>query len=162
MGETVTIQKIGKKLIRPQQASVAPGTDAARLRRGSQNRSNALWPDARARLAPLLLSIAARRAVQSVHIDGVLHEFSSIAGVRRGRHRHRAQHTGHLDQDARARAPSAMVVKKQGPALSPPAIITTVGAIRGAQPDLRLHARRGAKSAWNSRSVSKGYVRRRA
>jgi len=83
MGETVTIQKNWQELIRPNKLQVAPGTDAARfatlvaepLERGfGQTLGNAL--------RRILLSSLQGAAVQSVHIDGVLHEFSSIAGVR--------------------------------------------------------------------------------
>jgi DNA-directed RNA polymerase subunit alpha len=83
MGETVTIQKNWQELIRPNKLQVTPGTDANRfatlvaepLERGfGQTLGNAL--------RRILLSSLQGAAVQSVHIDGVLHEFSSIAGVR--------------------------------------------------------------------------------
>src|SRR6202521_2939084 len=83
MGETVTIQKNWQELIRPNKLHVTPGTDANRfatlvaepLERGfGQTLGNAL--------RRILLSSLQGAAVQSVHIDGVLHEFSSIAGVR--------------------------------------------------------------------------------
>src|SRR4051795_3361223 len=83
MGETVTIQKNWQELIRPNKLHVTPGTDATRvatlvaepLERGfGQTLGNAL--------RRILLSSLQGAAVQSVHIDGVLHEFSSIAGVR--------------------------------------------------------------------------------
>src|SRR6267143_1258075 len=83
MGETVTIQKNWQELIRPNKLHVTPGTDSNRfatlvaepLERGfGQTLGNAL--------RRILLSSLQGAAVQSVHIDGVLHEFSSIAGVR--------------------------------------------------------------------------------
>src|ERR1700720_4355089 len=83
MGETVTIQKNWQELIRPNKLQVTPGTDVARiatvvaepLERGfGVTLGNAL--------RRILLSSLQGAAVQSVHIDGVLHEFSSIAGVR--------------------------------------------------------------------------------
>src|ERR1700756_103116 len=83
MGETVTIQKNWQELIRPNKLQVTPGTDQNRfatlvaepLERGfGQTLGNAL--------RRILLSSLQGAAVQSVHIDGVLHEFSSIAGVR--------------------------------------------------------------------------------
>src|SRR5258708_28988162 len=83
MGETVTIQKNWQELIRPNKLQVTPGSDAIRfatlvaepLERGfGQTLGNAL--------RRILLSSLQGAAVQSVHIDGVLHEFSSIAGVR--------------------------------------------------------------------------------
>src|SRR4051794_37787291 len=83
MGETVTIQKNWQELIRPNKLQVTPGSDPTRhatlvaepLERGfGQTLGNAL--------RRILLSSLQGAAVQSVHIDGVLHEFSSIAGVR--------------------------------------------------------------------------------
>src|SRR5579885_2576051 len=83
MGDNVTIQKNWQELIRPNKLQVAPGADARRvatvvaepLERGfGVTLGNAL--------RRILLSSLQGAAVQSVHIDGVLHEFSSIAGVR--------------------------------------------------------------------------------
>jgi DNA-directed RNA polymerase subunit alpha len=83
MGDKVTIQKNWQELIRPNKLQITPGTDASRfatvvaepLERGfGQTLGNAL--------RRILLSSLQGAAVQSVHIDGVLHEFSSIAGVR--------------------------------------------------------------------------------
>ena len=83
MGETVTIQKNWQELIRPNKLQVQPGSDPTRfativaepLERGfGQTLGNAL--------RRILLSSLQGSAVQSVHIDGVLHEFSSIPGVR--------------------------------------------------------------------------------
>ena len=77
----MTIQKNWQELIRPNKLQVVPGTDANRfatliaepLERGfGQTLGNAL--------RRILLSSLQGAAVQSVHIDGVLHEFSSIAG----------------------------------------------------------------------------------
>src|SRR6266403_1534909 len=82
MGETVTIQKNWQELIRPNKLQVAPGTDPIRfatlvaepLERGfGQTLGNAL--------RRILLSSLQGAAVQSVHIDGVLHEFSSVRKV---------------------------------------------------------------------------------
>ena len=81
-GEDV-IQKNWQELIRPNKLQVSVGGDAARtatvvaepLERGfGVTLGNAL--------RRILLSSLQGAAVQSVHIDGVLHEFSSIAGVR--------------------------------------------------------------------------------
>src|SRR6202162_450371 len=83
MGETVTIQKNWQELIRPNKLHVTPGTDPTRfatlvaepLERGfGQTLGNAL--------RRILLSSLQGAAVTAVQIDGVLHEFSSIAGVR--------------------------------------------------------------------------------
>src|SRR5262245_46396544 len=83
MGAKVTIQKNWQELIRPNKLNVTPGGDGKReatvvaepLERGfGVTLGNAL--------RRILLSSLQGAAVQSVHIDGVLHEFSSIAGVR--------------------------------------------------------------------------------
>src|SRR5277367_7158236 len=79
MGDKVTIQKNWQELIRPNKLQVSAGTDTRRsatviaepLERGfGVTLGNAL--------RRILLSSLQGAAVQSVHIDGVLHEFSSI------------------------------------------------------------------------------------
>ncbi|MGZ8395432.1 MAG: DNA-directed RNA polymerase subunit alpha, partial [Rhodoplanes sp.] len=79
----MTIQKNWQELIRPNKLQVTPGGDPKRmatvvaepLERGfGLTLGNAL--------RRILLSSLQGASVQSVHIDGVLHEFSSIAGVR--------------------------------------------------------------------------------
>src|SRR5437879_7281612 len=81
-GDNVTIQKNWQELIRPNKLQVTPGSDAIRfatvvaepLERGfGQTLGNAL--------RRILLSSLQGAAVQSVHIDGVLHELRCIAGV---------------------------------------------------------------------------------
>src|SRR6266498_3459138 len=81
-GENV-IQKNGQELIRPEKLHISLGADPKRsatvvaepLERGfGLTLGNAL--------RRILLSSLQGAAVQSVHIDGVLHEFSSIPGVR--------------------------------------------------------------------------------
>src|ERR1700682_1179849 len=83
MGETVTIQKNWQELIRPNKLQVTPGTDPRRfatvvaepLERGfGQTLGNSL--------RRILLSSLRGAGITSIHIDGVLHEFSSIPGVR--------------------------------------------------------------------------------
>ena len=82
-GAKVTIQKNWQELIRPNRLQVTAGADTKReatviaepLERGfGVTLGNAL--------RRILLSSLQGAAVQSVHIDGVLHEFSSIPGVR--------------------------------------------------------------------------------
>ena len=80
---TPVLQKNWQDLIKPTKLNVAPGRDPARfatvvaepLERGfGLTLGNAL--------RRVLLSSLQGAAITSVHIDGVLHEFSSIAGVR--------------------------------------------------------------------------------
>ena len=77
------IQKNWQELIKPTKLDVTPGTDASRvgtivaepLERGfGQTLGNAL--------RRILLSSLQGSAVTAIQIDGVLHEFSSIPGVR--------------------------------------------------------------------------------
>src|SRR5438034_4548892 len=83
MGANVTIQKNWQELIRPNKLQVSAGADPKReatvvaepLERGfGVTLGNAL--------RRILLSSLQGAAVQTVHIDGVLHELSSIPGVR--------------------------------------------------------------------------------
>src|SRR5712675_1644526 len=131
MGETVTIQKNWQELIRPNKLQVAPVTDAARfatlvaepLERGfGQTLGNAL--------RRILLSSLQGAAVQSVHIDGVLHEFSSIAGVR--------EDVTDIVLNIQGEGPKRMVVKKQGPGAVMASDIQTVGDISVLNPDLQI------------------------
>ena len=79
----MTIQKNWQELIKPNKLEIAPGNDHRRfatvvaepLERGfGLTLGNAL--------RRILLSSLQGAAVKAVQIDGVLHEFSSIAGVR--------------------------------------------------------------------------------
>jgi len=119
MGDNVTIQKNWQELIRPGKLQVSAGSDPRRvatvvaepLERGfGVTLGNAL--------RRILLSSLQGAAVQSVHIDGVLHEFSSIAGVR---------------EDV-----TDIVLNKQGPGTVTAADIQTVGDIVVLNPDLVL------------------------
>src|SRR5579875_1579241 len=79
----VVIQKNWQELIKPSKLEVIPGDDPKRvatvvaepLERGfGQTLGNSL--------RRILLSSLQGAAITSIHIDGVLHEFSSIPGVR--------------------------------------------------------------------------------
>jgi DNA-directed RNA polymerase subunit alpha len=129
MGETVTIQKNWQELIRPNKLQVTAGSDANRfatlvaepLERGfGQTLGNAL--------RRILLSSLQGAAVQSVHIDGVLHEFSSIAGVR----------IKDISIKMQGEGPKRMVVKKQGPGVVTAGDIQTVGDVVVLNPDLQI------------------------
>ena len=78
-----------------QAGSAAAAATAAAWRPWSPSRwSAASAPTLGNALRRILLSSLQGAAVTSVQIDGVLHEFSSIAGRARGRDRHRPQHQG--------------------------------------------------------------------
>ncbi len=138
MGETVTIQKNWQELIRPNKLHVTPGTDATRfatlvaepLERGfGQTLGNAL--------RRILLSSLQGAAVQSVHIDGVLHEFSSIAGVREDV-TDIVLNIKDISIKMQGEGPKRMVVKKQGPGVVTAGDIQTVGDVVVLNPDLQI------------------------
>ena len=109
------IQKNWQELIRPDKLQVATGDDAKRiatvvaepLERGfGVTLGNAL--------RRVLLSSLQGAAVQSVHIDGVLHEFSSIPGVREDV-TDIVLNIKDIAVKMQGDGPKRMVVKKQGP-----------------------------------------------
>ena len=115
------IQKNWQELIRPKKLQVAAGDDAKRvatvvaepLERGfGVTLGNAL--------RRVLLSSLQGAAVQSVHIDGVLHEFSSIPGVREDV-TDIVLNIKDIAIKMQGDGPKRMVVKKQGPGTSRPA-----------------------------------------
>jgi DNA-directed RNA polymerase subunit alpha len=137
MGEDV-IQKNWQELIRPNKLQVTTGTDAARvatvvaepLERGfGVTLGNAL--------RRILLSSLQGAAVQSVHIDGVLHEFSSIAGVREDV-TDIILNIKDIAIKMQGEGPKRMVVKKQGPGTVTAGEIQTVGDVVVLNPDLVL------------------------
>src|SRR5580658_5723178 len=138
MGDNVTIQKNWQELIRPNKLQIAPGADTRRtatvvaepLERGfGVTLGNAL--------RRILLSSLQGAAVQSVHIDGVLHEFSSIAGVREDV-TYIVLNIKDIAIKMQADGPKRMVVKKQGPGTVTANDIQTVGDIVVLNPELVL------------------------
>jgi DNA-directed RNA polymerase subunit alpha len=138
MGDNVTIQKNWQELIRPSKLQVSPGADMRRaatvvaepLERGfGVTLGNAL--------RRILLSSLQGAAVQSVHIDGVLHEFSSIAGVREDV-TDIVLNIKDIAIKMQGDGPKRMVVKKQGPGTVTASDIQTVGDIVVLNPDLVL------------------------
>src|SRR5205807_8413299 len=138
MGANVTIQKNWQELIRPNKLQVTPGEDPKReailiaepLERGfGVTLGNAL--------RRILLSSLQGAAVQSVHIDGVLHEFSSIAGVREDV-TDIVLNIKDIAIKMQGDGPKRMVVKKQGPGTVTASDIQTVGDIVVHNPELVL------------------------
>ena len=138
MGANVTIQKNWQELIRPNKLHVSPGADPKReaivvaepLERGfGVTLGNAL--------RRILLSSLQGAAVQSVHIDGVLHEFSSIPGVREDV-TDIVLNIKDIAIKMQGDGPKRMVVKKQGPGAVTAGDIQTVGDIVVLNPDLVL------------------------
>jgi DNA-directed RNA polymerase subunit alpha len=132
------IQKNWQELIKPSKLVVQPGDDPKRiatliaepLERGFGNTlGNAL--------RRVLLSSLQGAAVTSIHIDGVLHEFSSIPGVR--------EDVTDIVLNVKAVAlkmqgdgSKRMVLKKQGPGVVKAGDISVVGDIQVLNPDLVL------------------------
>ncbi len=138
MGEQVTIQKNWQELIRPNKLNVTPGSDPTRfatviaepLERGfGQTLGNAL--------RRVLLSSLQGAAVQSVHIDGVLHEFSSIAGVREDV-TDIVLNVKDISIKMQGEGPKRMVVKKSGPGVVTAGDIQTVGDVVVLNPELQI------------------------
>ena len=145
MGANV-IQKNWQELIRPNKLQVSLGSDPKRqatlvaepLERGfGVTLGNAL--------RRILLSSLQGAAVQSVHIDGVLHEFSSIAGVREDV-TDIVLNIKDIAIKMQGEGPKRMVVKKSGPGHRDRRRHPDRRRHRRAQPRPRaLHARRGRR-----------------
>src|ERR1700752_1800534 len=134
------LQKNWQDLNKPTKLNVSSGRDPARfalvvaepLERGfGLTLGNAL--------RRILLSSLQGAAVQSVHIDGVLHEFSSIAGVREDV-TDIVLNIKDIAIKMQGDGPKRMVVKKQGPGQVTAGDIETVGEITVLNPDLVLCA----------------------
>jgi DNA-directed RNA polymerase subunit alpha len=134
----VTIQKNWQELIKPNKLEIAPGNDAKRfatvvaepLERGfGQTLGNAL--------RRILLSSLQGAAVKAVQIDGVLHEFSSIAGVREDV-TDIVLNIKEIALKMQGEGPKRMVVRKQGPGVVTAGDIQTVSDIEVLNPSLVL------------------------
>ena len=156
----MTIQKNWQELIRPNKLQVQPGNDPKRiatvvaepLERGfGLTLGNAL--------RRILLSSLQGAAVQSVHIDGVLHEFSSIAGVREDV-TDIVLNIKDIAIKMQGEGPKRMVVKKSGPAIVTAGDIQTVGDVVVLNPDLIIcHLDEGAEIRMEfTVNTGKGYV----
>src|ERR1700748_3884071 len=138
MGETVTIQKNWQELIRQHCVHVARPAGAPRLRtRPREPLERGFGQTLGNALRRILLSSLQGAAVQSVHIDGVLHEFSSIAGVREDV-TDIVLNIKDIAIKMQGEGPKRMVVKKSGPGTVVAGDIQTVGDIVVLNPDLVL------------------------
>ncbi|WP_200819593.1 DNA-directed RNA polymerase subunit alpha [Methylopila sp. Yamaguchi] len=134
----VVIQKNWQDLIKPNKLEVAPGGDGKRtatmvagpLERGfGLTLGNAL--------RRILLSSLQGAAVTSVHIDGVLHEFSSIPGVREDV-TDIVLNIKDIAIKMQGEGPKRMVLRKQGPGQVVAGDIQVVGDVQILNPELAL------------------------
>ena len=132
------INKNWQELIKPNKLEVQPGSDPKRLatviaeplERGfGLTLGNAL--------RRVLLSSLQGAAVTAVQIDGVLHEFSSIAGVREDV-TDIILNIKEIAIKMQGEGPKRMVVRKQGPGVVMAGDIQTVGDVEVLNPDLVL------------------------
>ncbi|MEZ5839078.1 MAG: DNA-directed RNA polymerase subunit alpha [Hyphomicrobiales bacterium] len=130
------IRKNWQELIKPNKLEVAGGADPKRvativaepLERGfGLTLGNAL--------RRVLLSSLQGAAVTAVHIDGVLHEFSSIAGVREDV-TDIVLNIKEIAIKMVGEGPKRMVVRKQGPGVVTAGDIQTVGDVQVLNPEL--------------------------
>ena len=135
---TTVIQKNWQELIKPEKLNVQGGADPKRfatvvaepLERGfGLTLGNAL--------RRILLSSLQGAAVTSVQIDGVLHEFSSIPGVREDV-TDIVLNIKDIAIKMQGEGPKRMVVKKTGPGVVTAGDIQTVGDVQVLNPDLVL------------------------
>jgi DNA-directed RNA polymerase subunit alpha len=132
------IHKNWQELIKPNKLEVTPGSDPKRLatvvaeplERGfGLTLGNAL--------RRVLLSSLQGAAVTAVQIDGVLHEFSSIAGVREDV-TDIILNIKEISIKMQGEGPKRMVVRKTGPGIVTAGDIQTVGDIEILNPELVL------------------------
>ena len=132
----VVIQKNWQELIKPNKLEVMPGDNPKRvatlvaepLERGfGQTLGNSL--------RRILLSSLQGAAITSVHIDGVLHEFSSIPGVREDV-TDIVLNIKDVAIKMQGDGPKRMVLKKQGPGAVVAGDIGVTGDVQVLNPDL--------------------------
>lgn len=154
------IQKNWQELIKPNKLDINPGVDPARqativaepLERGfGLTLGNAL--------RRILLSSLQGAAVTSIQIDGVLHEFSSIPGVREDV-TDIVLNIKSLGLRMEAQGPKRMTLKADGPCIVTAGMIDTGADIKVMDPDLVLcHLDRDGKLNMELTVESgKGYV----
>src|ERR1700686_207303 len=130
MRQSAIIQRNWQSLIKPNKLEVEPGADPSRmativaepLERGfGLTLGNAI--------RRVLLSSLQGAAVKAVQIDGVLHEFSSIAGVREDV-TDIVLNIKEIALKMQGDGPKRMVVRKQGPGQVMAGDIQTVGDVQ--------------------------------
>ena len=127
-----------QELIKPEKLQVQTGTDPKRLATVvAEPLERGFGVTLGNALRRILLSSLQGAAVTSVQIDGVLHEFSSIAGVREDV-TDMVLNIKDIAVKMHGEGPKRMVVKKQGPGAVTAGDIQTVGDIVILNPELVL------------------------
>ncbi|MBV9693333.1 MAG: DNA-directed RNA polymerase subunit alpha, partial [Alphaproteobacteria bacterium] len=153
-------QKNWQELIKPQklriEAGHEPGKQATIVAEPLERGFGLTLGNA---LRRVLLSSLQGAAVTSIQIEGVLHEFSSIAGVREDV-TDIILNVKDIAVKMQGEGPKRMVVKKSGPALVTAGDIQTVGDIVILNPELVLcHLDEGAEIRMEfTVNTGKGYV----
>jgi DNA-directed RNA polymerase subunit alpha len=132
------IEKNWQELIKPTKLEVSPGSDSKRLATVvAEPLERGFGTTLGNALRRILLSSLQGAAVTSVQIEGVLHEFSSIAGVREDV-TDVVLNIKDVSISMQGEGPKRMVLRKQGPGQVMAGDIQTVGDIHVLNPDLVL------------------------
>jgi len=132
----VVIQKNWQELIKPSKLEVVPGDDPKRMATiVAEPLERGFGLTLGNSLRRILLSSLQGAAITSVHIDGVLHEFSSIPGVREDV-TDIVLNIKDIALRMPGEGPKRMVLKKQGPGKVTASDIATTGDISILNPDL--------------------------
>src|ERR1700693_6655226 len=132
------LQKNWQDLIKPTKLNVASGRDPQRFATVvAEPLERVFGLTLGNALRRILLSSLQGAAVTSVHIDGVLHEFSSIPGVREDV-TDIVLNIKDIALKMQGEGPKRMVVKKQGPGTVTAGDIQTVGDVVVLNPDLQI------------------------
>src|ERR1700691_3400083 len=160
MKDALVIQKNWQELIKPNKLEVAAGDDQKRLATiVAEPLERGFGVTLGNSLRRVLLSSLQGAAITSVHIDGVLHEFSSIPGVREDV-TDIVLNIKDIAIKMQSDGPKRMVLKKQGPAVVTAGDIQTVGDVVVLNPDLIIcHLDEGAEIRMEfTVNTGKGYV----
>ena len=129
------IQKNWQELIKPNKLEVSPGDDPKRIATVvAEPLERGFGTTLGNSLRRVLLSSLQGAAVTAIHIDGVLHEFSSIPGVREDV-TDIVLNVKTIAIKMEGEGPKRMVVRKQGPGAVLAGDIQTIGDVEILNPD---------------------------
>jgi DNA-directed RNA polymerase subunit alpha len=134
----VVIQKNWQELIKPNKLEVSPGDDPKRIATVvAEPLERGFGTTLGNSLRRVLLSSLQGAAVTSIHIDGVLHEFSSIPGVREDV-TDIVLNVKTIAIKMQGEGPKRMALRKTGPGTVTAGDINTVGDVQILNPELVL------------------------